>query len=177
MCFKPKSIKFVRPVFYLNHTIIPHVSTCKYLGITISDGTCDVDLKRQLRKFYANANLLLRKFSHCSSDVKCYLFKTYCSNMYCSMLWFDATKTAMKNVKIAYNNSLRRLLGVPRYFSASEMFVSLNIPSFGELLRKYIFSFINRIMTSNNSYILNIYTSTVTLHSNVWAWWQSILFK
>ena len=39
----------------------------------------DLDLKRQMRKMYANANVLLRKFSKCSINVKCYLFKTYCS--------------------------------------------------------------------------------------------------
>ena len=32
-----------------------------------------------MRKCYANANMLLRKFVKCSPDVKCYLFKTYCS--------------------------------------------------------------------------------------------------
>ena len=37
---------------------------------------CDVDLKRQMRKYYMNANLLLRKFSY---DVNCMLFKTCCS--------------------------------------------------------------------------------------------------
>ena len=60
--------------------------------------------------------MLIRKIFKCSVDVKCYLFKTYCSTMYCSAMWFDTTK------------------------SASEMFAALNIPSFGELLRKFAFS-------------------------------------
>ena len=47
-------------------------------------------LKRQMRKFYANANMLIRTFSKCSVNVKCYLFKTYCSTMYCSDLWFNS---------------------------------------------------------------------------------------
>ena len=91
------------------------------------------DLKRQMRKFYANANMLIRKFSKCSVNVK---FKTYCSTMYCSALWFNSTKTALTKLKIAYNTSLRRLR---KYNSASEMFfVNLGIPSFGELLRKFV---------------------------------------
>ena len=69
-------------------------------------------MKRQMRKLYANANLLLRKFSKCSVEMKCFLFKTYCSNIYCGPLWYNSTKTAMKRLKIAYNNSLRRLLGI-----------------------------------------------------------------
>ena len=44
----------------------------------------DLDIKRQMRKNYANVNMLLRRFSKCSTHVKCYLFKTYCSNLYCA---------------------------------------------------------------------------------------------
>ena len=110
LCFKPTSIKFERPCFYLGEKIIPKVTQCKYLGVIISDHNCDADLKRQMRKFYNNANMLIRKFFKCSVDVKCYLFKTYCSTMYCSAMWFDTTKYAMKKIKVAYNNSLRRLL-------------------------------------------------------------------
>ena len=53
------------------------------------------DLKRQMRKFYDNANMLIRNFFKCSVNIKCYLFKTYCSAMYCSALWFNSTKTAL----------------------------------------------------------------------------------
>ena len=60
--------------------------------------------------------------------------------MYCPALWFNSTKTALTKLKIAYNNSLRRLLGLPKYNSASEMFVNLGILSFGELLRKLVFN-------------------------------------
>ena len=68
-----------------------------------------------MRKFYTNANMLIRNFFKCSVDVKCYLFKTYCSTMYCSAMWFDTTKSAMEKLKVAYNNSLRRLLSLPTY--------------------------------------------------------------
>ena len=68
-----------------------------------------------------------------------FLFKSYCSkvglhppNLYCSILWYDCSKTALKNLRIAYNNSLQKLLCHTKYNSASEMFVCLNIPSFNE---------------------------------------------
>ena len=114
---------------------------------------CDIDLKKQMRKFYANINILSRKFAKCSPDVKCTLFKSFCSNMYCSTMWYNGTVTAMRKLRIAYNNSLCRLLGIPKYNSASEMFVQLNIKSFGELLRKYVFCFIN-INKYMNKYLL-----------------------
>ena len=128
-----------------------------------------------MRKFYANANMLIRKFSKCSVNVKCYLFKIYCSTMYCSALWFNSTKTALTKLKIAYNNSLRSLLGLPKYNSASEMFVNLGIHSFGELLRKFVFSRKTRISVSHNSCLQSIDNSEIPLFSKFWAWWDVIL--
>ena len=142
-------------------------SKCKYLGIIVSEANCDGDLKWQMRKYYATANMLLRKFS-CT-------FKSYCATMYYSSMWFDSTITSMKKLKIAYNNSLRRLLNLPKYNSASEMFVNLNIPSFNELLRKLVFSFMTRIIESDNSLVNGIVTSTIPLLSSKWAWWSDIL--
>ena len=60
LCFKPKHITFARPCFYLNRLEIPRVDQCKYLGIMICTKNCDIVLKRQMRKFYANINILSR---------------------------------------------------------------------------------------------------------------------
>ena len=79
--FKPNAIKFERPCSYLGKMIISKVTQCKYLGVIISDHNCDLDLKRQMRKFYSIATMLIRKFFKCSVDVKYYLFKTYCSTV------------------------------------------------------------------------------------------------
>ena len=116
--------------------IIPAVDNCNYFGIIVSETNCDGDLKRQLRKYYANPNMLIRKFSYCSPDVKCCMFKSYCPTMYCSFMWFDSTVTSMNKMKIAYKNGLRRLLNLPKYNSASKIFVNLKILSFDEQLRK-----------------------------------------
>ena len=81
---------------------IPTVKQCRNLGIAISTQNSDIDLKVQMSKLYANVNLLLRKFSTCAVGVKCFLFKTYCSNLYCGPMWFDCTKAALKKLKYAY---------------------------------------------------------------------------
>ena len=174
MCFKPKHIKIGLPDFVLGKLVITAIDRCKYLGIIVSEANCDGDLKRQMRKYYANANMLLRKFSYCSPDVKCYMFKSYCATMYCSSMWFDSTVTSMKKLTIAYNNGLRRLLNLPKYSSASEMFVNLNIPSFNELLRKFVFSFQTRIIEYDNSLVNGIVSSTIPLFSSIWASWSDI---
>ena len=108
--FKPKCSTFNRPTFTLNH-YIDYIEP--YLGIVINETNCNPDLKRQMCKLYDNINMIIRKFTKCSPDVKCFLFKSYCSNLYCSILWYDCSKTALKNLRIAYNNSLRKLLCIP----------------------------------------------------------------
>ena len=81
LCLKNNDIKIKQSSFYLAHLRIPIVENCKYLGIITSTKNSDLDLKRQMRKIYANANILFRKFSCCSVSVKCYLFNTYCSTL------------------------------------------------------------------------------------------------
>ena len=154
----------------LRKHVIPAADKCKYLRIIVSEANCDGDLKRQMRKYYANANMLLRKFSYCSPDLKCCMFNIYCATMYCYSMWFDSTVISMKKLKIAHNNSLRRLLNLPRYNSAPEMFVNLNIPSLSELLQKCLFSFKTRIIESDNLLVNGIVTSTIPLFSSIWTW-------
>ena len=153
LCFKPNLIRITPPSFVLGKHVIPAVDTCKYLGITVSETSCDNELKRQMRKYYAITNILLRKLSYCSPDVQCCMFKFYGATMCCPSMWFGSIVTAMKKLKIAYNNGLRRLLTLPKYNSASEMSANLNSPSFGELLLSYTNNF-EKLLTQ---YVLTNY--------------------
>ena len=93
---------------------------------------------------------------------------------------FDCTKTALKKLKVAYNNRrlehIRRFMGLPWHNSASEMFVNLNIKSFGEMLRSFVYSFRSRIMISGNLMLIGIYHSPCIIYSHLWAWWRTLLF-
>ena len=109
-----------------------------------------------MRKLYANVNLLLKEFSKCSVDVKCFLFKTYCSNLCCAPMWFDCTKAALKKLKIAYNISLRRFMFLSWRNSATEMFVNIGIHSFNEMLRIFIFSVRFLVTASHNQLICSL---------------------
>ena len=129
-------------------------------------------MKRQMRKFYANINILSRKFAKCSPNVKCTLFNTFCSNMHCPTMWYNGTVTAMRKLRIAYNNSHRRLLGIPKYNSAVRC--SCNT-SFGELLRKYVFCFINRLILSDDSILASMCDSSVPIFSRIWNYWHDIV--
>ena len=118
---------------FLSRKAIDFVQETKYLGVILnSQLKTSVDVSRQTRKFYAQANMLLRNFRYCSDDVKCMLFRSYCTNMYCCPLWFISTSSRIKKLKASYNGVLRRLLllVIVKPYSASEMFVTHGIPSF-----------------------------------------------
>ena len=84
---------------------------CVNLGVLLcSDMKTSIDVCCQTSRFYAQANTLLRNFRYCSDDVKCMLFRSFCTNMYCSPSWFNSTSSNIKKIKTSYNGALRRLL-------------------------------------------------------------------
>ena len=135
-------MKYTHPVI-LNNNVLPYTTKCKYLGHIINNNlTDDDDIARQKSCFYAQANVLARKFRFCSSGIKNVLFHSYCGTMYTSSLWCKFKKQSLKSVN---NNSFRILHHVPSRCSASFMFVSNHIKSFNELTRSSIFSLLRRL--------------------------------
>jgi len=81
MLLKPKKLKDLKsPSLYVCNNQLDYINNCRYLGVKIETYSCKSDMKRQLCKFYANVNMLIRKFYFCSDDVKVFLFKSYCTN-------------------------------------------------------------------------------------------------
>ena len=79
--------KCVPPSIVLSSKTLEFVDETKYLGVILnSTMKTYVDVARQTRKFYAQANMLIRIFSHCTHNVKCMLFRSSCTNMYCCPL-------------------------------------------------------------------------------------------
>ena len=96
---------------------------------------------------------MLCNFRHCSDQIKCVLFQTYYTNLYCCQLWLNSTKSSLKKLSTSYNSVLRRLLAICKPYSASKMFLSQGIPTFAELLRTSIYRFAQRIEHSSNRII------------------------
>ena len=110
----------------LSGNIIDYVHKTKYLGVLLSsDMKTSIDVCRQTSKFYAQANTLLRNnvncvIRFCSDDVKCMLFRSFCTNMYCSPLWFNSTSSSIKKLKTSYNGALRRLLLIKNHIALAQ---------------------------------------------------------
>ena len=90
-------------------------------------------------------------------------------------MWFDCTKAALKKLKIAYNDSLRRFMFLPWRNSATEIFANLGIHSFDEMLRIFVYSFRSRVTASHNQLIFGLCTAHCSVYSKLWAWWNSLL--
>ena len=131
----------------LSGNIIGYVHKTKYLGVILcSDMKTSIDVCRQTSKFYSQANILLRNFRYCSDDVKCMLFRLFCTNMYCSPLWLNSTSSSIKKLKTSYNDALRRLLLIKKPYSASTMFVTHGIPSFLNCCANVVLFFLNELV-------------------------------
>ena len=143
------------PVIYLGNSVLvcQFVQKLKYLGVIIhSTMKITIDVARQTSKFYLQANLLLRNFRYCSDVVKCALFQTYCTNMYCCELWFNSTKSSIKKLSTSYNSVLRRLRCISKPYGAiSNMFVSRRIPTFAKLLLKSVYAGLHKLINQRKT--------------------------
>lgn len=176
ICIKPKWLKNLEvPSLRLCNEAIKVTSNGKYLGMYISENRKDsCDMKRQIRGIYARGNVLLKRFRHCNEQTKAKLFNSYCSNFYCSTLWYRFSTSEFKKVKSAYNRTFRNLFNV----SKDDMYmcmVRLGIKTFPEILRHLIHGFNTRILLCSNQIILAFSGSTLYYNSPISKHWKKQL--
>ena len=164
------------PVIKLSKRILDFVDQFTYLGHIISNDMSDnCDIYNQNKKLCARGNMIVRKFKHCSPDIKCLLFKTYCYSIYGSSLWSSYTLAAISRIRVNYNNILRRLFNVPPWHSASQLFVRLGLRGFKEQRRTSSYSLMQRVMHSGNEVVQTIVNSDARAHSTLWTHWDTML--
>ena len=171
-------IKF--PAFHLSGQALGVSNSTKYLGHIITDTLeDDADMFRQRRLLYVQANMLVRKFHHCTYDVKINLFRAYCTPLYTAPLWVNYKKESLHKLKVAYNDCLRILLKKPRSTRASQLFCNMGLTTFMALLRNLTFKFMSRLDCSTN-FIIDLMTdpgrSSVKYTSKIWEHWHECLF-
>ena len=122
---------------------ISYTDSIKYLGYIFSNNNNDdAEMLRQMRLLYCRSNRLVRLFSKCSKTVLIELCRSFCTTFYCPYFWTQYKKATFSKLRVAYNNVYRKILGLCRRSSASEMFVTNNILNFEALMRKSIFAFL-----------------------------------
>ena len=133
-----------------------------------SDGSDDKDMCKRTRSMYALGNMLTRNFSGCNIDVKVALFKTYCSGLYCCALWSRYKVATWKRVKVCHNDIFRKLLLVPRYHSASQLFVNNRVNNLDAISRTCMYSLQQRLKYSQNRLVVAVCLSEMRVYSRTW---------
>ena len=169
--------KFNVPHMYIDGAQLKWVDEQKYLGIFMtSTFTDNKDIIHQVRATYARGNALICKFRKCTDDVKVQLFKSFCSNFYCSSLWFNFNQASFKRLKVAYNNVFRSLMNIGRIGSISAAFVNLRVNCFNTIIRNCINNLRQRLLCSDNVLIQTCMSSRFsTYNSNMSLSWYSLI--
>jgi exonuclease III len=146
MVFKPKrrnmAVEFVFPQFTINNVALEFVSEFKYLGHMICNSfSDDVDIKREIRNLFMRSNVLIRRFSKCSTSVKLQLFKSFCLCLYDVGLWGNYSATVFNKLRSCYHKCIKMFFGFDRLYSVTQMLLQLNLPSFDNLILNCINSF------------------------------------
>ena len=176
MCIKPAALKNIYvPKVVLHGKALNLVDKEKYLSFFISsDFYDDHYLKNETGKTYARGNMVIRHFKHCSGEVKT---KLYCSSIYCCALVSVYHTDILKKLSVACNKMFKSLMGVARDFSASALFVSMNVSSFSVLRRKLVYSFLTRVRSSMNSLICTLFNSEHFAKCKLKQEWDKVLLK
>ena len=190
-CMLFRSAVFRNPpdTIKLGADVLEVVSHYKYLGHMIESTLSDVrDMQFALNKFYASTNSVLRNFKNVDMNTLLFLFNSYCKPSYGLFLWNNKStsgKCIFKTFEVAFNNVLRRILGVPMYASShitaeccSQLMLRHHIALLQATYLNRIFKSSNVIIKANipflrlgyfcsyiNSLFSNVYEVNVTQHA------------
>lgn len=99
------------------------------------DSRDDRDIYSQCHNLYALTSMLICKFSVRSTQVKCSLFKAYCTSTVHTVYLYSYKRCHIQRLKVAYSGAMMTLLQAPRWNSSSQRFVSCDVPTCEALLQ------------------------------------------
>ena len=107
---KPRGLK----QFFIEDKIIHMVNHIRYLGYEMNEDLSsgkDIDDKRS--KFYSEFNQILRKFTLLDKNLKLFLFRQFCLQIYGAELWFGCSRSSssLKQFAVGYHKAIKKLLG------------------------------------------------------------------
>ena len=74
------------------------------------------DVNRALNKFYIDINMILRKFNYADREVKLYLFKQYCLQIYGAEFWLrdqaGRASAILRQFGVSYHKAIKKLLHI-----------------------------------------------------------------
>ena len=178
MSFRAGNLKDAQlPLYTLNGDVLCDSACVKYLGHFIcSDLSDDTDILRQRRCLTIQGNILLRKFHMCSIGVRLALFRSFCSPMYTSQLWWNYKKCTMKRLLITYHNVFKMSISMSKYESTSVLCTVYNVLCCQAVIRNLVYRFMCRLQASNNSLVMSIQSSSLVYTSRIRKHWRRLLY-
>jgi len=106
-----------------------------YLGHIIDNSNADdADIQRKVSNLFVRTNILMRKFSNCSADVKIVLFKAYCICLYDVALWKHYNFGSLNKLRASYNRCIKMFFGFRRWDSLTNILMTLGLYRVSTLL-------------------------------------------
>ena len=165
------------PLYTLNGEVLCDSGCVKYLGHFIcSDLTDDTDILRQRRCLSIQQNVLLSKFHMCSIGVRLALFRSFCSPMYTSQLWWNYKKCNMKRLLITYHNVFKMSISMSKYEITSLLCTVYNVLCCQAVIINLVYRFMCRLQASNNSLVMSIQSSSLVYTSRILKHWRHLLY-
>ena len=116
------------------------LQTCKsavHLGTVIGLNSHEVNVEKAINDLIHRTNVLMSKYSFCSSDVRVHLFLSFCSSYYGSSLWKLDTNSLLR-LSVAWRKCVRRLLKVQYTTHSRYLPLIINKPDISiELLGRF----------------------------------------
>lgn len=157
MVFENSRFGIDLPEIKLGEDTLQHVTEYKYLGHVIQrnlDDGKDVDVK--LKQFYGKFNTTFRNFRNVSIETFIHLFCAYCMPDYGLPLW-NSLEVFRKHIfsvfRVAYNNALKRVVGVPNVYSSHDIVDYCRLFLLNHFIIIVQCRFFKRVMRVNNPLI------------------------
>jgi hypothetical protein len=100
--------------FVMNGQVIPLQNSVTHLGHYIGNTECKKSvIDKGISDLITRTNFILSKFGSCDSNVRNYLFRTYCTSYYGSPLWSLCDKY-IERFYCNWRKCIRRVWNVPR---------------------------------------------------------------
>ena len=120
--------------------------------------------------------LLIVQIWNFSGGLGILLFKTYCSNMYCSHLWSNYKASVFRKLKTSFNKVFRILFNLDRRASISQAMLERKIHAFDIIVRSYIFGFKARLENCDNILIKTLLNCFYYSTSQLYLLWSKKLY-
>jgi hypothetical protein len=138
---------------YMNNSQLSFVSSCKYLGIVLTNNlSIGNDVSRAEKSFLRQFYAVIRKFSFVDRNMIIFLLKSYCFSFYGAPLWGDAKYSCqnLKSLAVSYHNAVKKVVNVPKRSSSHDACDEANLLTFKHLLNMMIFGFMFSLLNTSS---------------------------